>query len=307
MKRSNLFGTIALAAVMIFSSCSKEEELATSPELSDNELVRKGKKKIEYNINGLEPLGSDYRYEGWIIVNGSPVSTGTFKVTPSGNIAPPIGIVNANDLAAATAFVLTIEPHPDPNPAPSNHKILAGDFSGNTATITVGHPAALGNSFMSAMGKFILATPTTATMADEKSGAWFIDVSSGSPMAGLDLPTLPSGWIYEGWAVINGIPVTTGKFMQENMADMAAPFSGPLPGPPFPGEDLIMNAPSGLSFPTNLSGSKIVVTIEPYPDNSPMPFFLKPLAGDVPANAMDHTTYPLMNISSMFPSGTVIR
>ncbi|MGI8893352.1 MAG: anti-sigma factor domain-containing protein, partial [Bacteroidia bacterium] len=144
MKKLNLFGLITSAAI-IFSGCSKEDDLEKSAELSDNDLIRNGKKKIEYNISGLEPLGRNYRYEGWIIVNGMPVSTGTFKVTPSGNIAPPIGIVNANDLAAATAFVLTIEPHPDPNPAPSNHKILAGDFSGNTATITVGHPAALGN------------------------------------------------------------------------------------------------------------------------------------------------------------------
>jgi hypothetical protein len=307
MKRSNFFGTIALATAMIFSSCSKEEELASGPELSDNELARQGKTKIEYNISGLEPLGGNYRYEGWIIVNGNPVSTGTFMVTPNGNIAPPIGIVNASDLANASTFVLTIEPHPDPDPAPSNHKILAGDFSGNTATITVGHPAALGDNFMSAMGKFLLATPTTASMADEKSGVWFIDNTSGMGMAGLSLPTLPTGWIYEGWTVINGIPLTTGKFMDENMADMAAPFSGPLPGPPFPGEDYIMNAPAGLSFPTDLSGSKIVLTIEPYPDNSPMPFFLKPLAGDVPANAMEHTTYSMMNISSMLPSGTVKR
>ena len=306
MKKLNLFGLITAAAI-IFSGCSKEEDLASNTQLSDDDLLRQGKKKIEYNISGLEPLGENYRYEGWVIVNGMPVSTGTFKITPNGNMAPPHGIVSATDLAAATTFVLTIEPHPDTDPAPSDHKILAGDFSGSTATITVGHPAALGDDFMNATGKYILATPTTTTMADENSGVWFIDLTSGSPMAGLNLPTLPTGWIYEGWAVINGIPVTSGKFMDEHMADMAAPFSGPGSGPPFPGEDYVMNAPMGLSFPTDLSGDKIVVTIEPYPDTNPMPFFLKPLAGDVPSNAMDHTTYMMMNQSAMLPSGTVMR
>lgn len=308
MKKTNLLGTLALAVVLIFSACTKEDDVATqSSEVNESELLKMGKQKLEINISGLEPLGSDYRYEGWIIVNGMPVSTGTFKITPPGNLAPKTFVVDADDLSSATAFVLTIEPHPDPDPAPSEQKILGGDFSGSTATLSVGHPAALGDNFMSATGSYLLATPTTATMDDEKSGVWFINNTFGSPMPGLSLPTLPMGWIYEGWAVIKGIPVTTGKFMEEDMADMAAPFSGPMQGPPFPGEDFVMNAPAGLLFPTDLSGDKIVVTIEPSPDNDPKPFFLKPLAGDVPANAMEHTTYFMMNLSSMLPTGTVVR
>lgn len=305
-----LLATLPLAAMLLFSACSKEEDINTqslSVTESSEELLKMGKQKLEVNLSGLEPLGNDFRYEGWIIVNGQPISTGTFKITSNGNMAPKAFVVDSDDLASATVFVLTIEPHPDSDPAPSDHKILAGDFSGSTASLSVSHMAALGDNFMSATGSYILATPTTATMADEKSGVWFINNTSGSPMPGLSLPTLPTGWIYEGWGVINGIPVTTGKFLEENMADMAAPYSGPLPGPPFPGEDFVMNAPAGLSFPTDLSGDKIVVTIEPNPDNHPMPFFLKPLAGDVPANAMEHTTYFMMNLSSMFPSGAVVR
>ena len=70
----------------------------------------------------------------------------------------------------------------------------------------------------------------------------------------MSLPALPGGLHYEGWAVIDGVPVTTGRLTSPSGADEAAPFSGPNPGPPFPGEDFLGNAPIGLVFPTNLAG-----------------------------------------------------
>lgn len=143
-------------------------------------------------------------------------------------------------------------------------------------------------------------------MTDEKSGIWFLDISSGSPAVGLNLPALPAGWRYEGWAVINGQPVSTGTFMNGNMADDAAPFSGPNPGPPFPGEDFIMNAPQGLSFPTNLSGGIAVISVEPYPDNSPTPFLLKPLVMPIPNPAAQHFTYNMNLNAGSFPTGIAV-
>jgi hypothetical protein len=289
------------------SSCMKEmneETMATDPvQRSANSSTE----MLQLSFTGLQDLGPNARYEGWIIVNGAAISTGKFRVTPSGMIAPAIFNVDRAQLMAATKFVLTIEPMPDPSAAPSGIKILAGDFSASTATLTVGHMDAIGNDFTSPTGKFLLATPTTATMTDEKSGVWFIDNTSGSPMPGLVIPILPSGWKYEGWTVINGTALTSGKFLFPNMADMAAPFSGSLPGPPFPGEDYVANAPAGFTFPTDLSGSTIVVTIEPNPDFSPDPFFLKPLAGMVPVNATDHVSYPMTNIAASFPTGTATR
>jgi hypothetical protein len=210
-------------------------------------------------------------------------------------------------LKNASMFVLTIEPYPDNSPAPSDQHLVAGAFNGSEASLSIGHPAALNSTFASATGHFILATPTTASMDDELSGLWFINVSSGSPAAGLSLPALPAGWRYEGWAVIDGKPVTTGTFMSGSMADASAPFSGPLPGPPFPGEDFITNAPMGLSFPTNLSGGAAVISIEPYPDNSPAPFLLKPLIGGIQNPATQHFTYAMSLNSGSFPTGTAVK
>ncbi|MCH9028334.1 MAG: T9SS type A sorting domain-containing protein [Bacteroidetes bacterium] len=263
---------------------------------------------LDLDINGLEDLGTNYQYEGWLIVGGLPVTTGTFTVDAGGVLDQTIFSVNLSDLINATTFVLTIEPIPDPDPNPSSTHILSGDFTDFDAPLSVGHPAALGDDYSSVDGKYILATPTNGDNTDELSGIWFLDLSGGSPAVGLTLPTLPAGWKYEGWAVISGMPVTTGTFMAVDMVDEADPFSGNDPGPPFPGEDFLVNAPSGLSFPTDLSGMTAVISIEPDPDNSTAPFLLKPLVGGIPSNAMDHVTYMMdSNVANSFPTGTAVR
>jgi hypothetical protein len=260
---------------------------------------------LELSFNNLSDLGSDYVYEGWIMVNGAPLSTGTFKANSSGSITPSMFDIDSEDLAAATAFILTIEPYPDNDPAPSDVHVVAGSFSGKSASLDISHPAALGTDFASSMGKYILATPTDGAMTNEKSGIWFLDLASGSPMQGLNLPDLPSGWIYEGWTVIDGVPVTSGKFnMVAGKVDMFDGFSSTEnPGPPFPGEDYLMNAPGNLMFPTELTGGVAVISVEPYPDNGPEPFAIKPLAAMIPTDAMDHFTYMMELNPSSFPTG----
>lgn len=255
-------------------------------------------------ITGLEDLGNDYVYEGWLIVDGSPVSTGTFTVNSTGVLSQTTFDADISNLEAATKFVLSIEPTVDSDPAPSAVKILGGDFSSNTATLSVGDGAALGDNFSTAAGSYILATPTDALSTNENSGVWWL-VPGGTP--GLTLPTLPSGWRYEGWAVVNGMPLSTGTFTSASGVDAAAPYSGANAGPAFPGEDFLNNAPTGLTFPLDLSGATVVVSVEPFPDNDSKPFLLKPLVATVPANAADHTSYNMTNNNSTNPVGTVTR
>ncbi len=283
---------IFFAAFII--SCSNDDEMTPTT------------RNLTLNLSGLDALGSNFVYEGWIIVNGTPVSTGTFT-----NVTfPQTFTIDYNQLSAATKFVLSIEPLNDTDPAPSNTKILVGDFSGNTATMGSGTVG----DFSNAAGKYILATPTNGAMTNENSGIWFLDPTSGSPVAGLTLPTLPNGWKYEGWVVINGQPVTTGKFTKVAATDMFDGYSSttalPMPNGAdgfFPGEDFLQSAPAGLTFPTDIAGGKAVISIEPEPDNSPMPFTLKPLVGNIAADATDHTLYTMNQNLGSFPSGTVAR
>lgn len=284
-----------LAIGILTTSCSKDDDGPITARLS-------------LDLTGLEALGDDFVYEGWIIVDGAPVSTGTF----SSVAFPQTFNVDAAQLKKATKFVLSIEPKVDPDPAPAATKILAGDFSGKSAAVS---SAGIVGDFSAASGKYILATPTDTDDTNEASGVWFLDnTNAPPPVAGLTLPLLPDGWKYEGWAVIGGQPITTGTFTKVAATDDTAPFSGPvaLPAPNgadgfFPGEDFLLNAPAGVTFPTDLKGATIVISVEPSPDNSPAPFTLKPLAHVVPSNAANHTVIDMGTGPVVSLSGTVSR
>ena len=288
---------LLLLAISFFLVSCNDDDSPSEPTTSS----------LSLNVSGLEDLGSSAMYEGWIMVDGAPKTTGTFSVDGTGKLSKSSFDIDSDDLSSATAFILTIEPNPDPSPNPSDVHIIAGDFNGTSASLSVGHGAALGDDFSSISGNYILATPTNGSDTDEKSGIWFLDLTSGTPAVGLDLPTLPAGWKYEGWTVINGVPVTSGTFTSVTAVDDADPFSSTMPGPPFPGEDYLVNAPSGLTFPTDLSGGTAVISIEPDPDNSPNPFTLKPLVKMIPSDAADHLTYTMDKNLGSFPTGTATK
>jgi len=257
---------------------------------------------LSLNFNGLENLGSDFAYEGWLIVNGHAVTTGVFTVDGSGNPSQTQFPVSAFDLAGASKFVLTIEPSPDPDPAPAATHYLAGDFASDGAMLSVGDPAALGDDFMSAGGYYILNTPSTGSdNSDYAHGIWWLDPTLG-PGPSLTLPTLPAGWVYEGWVVGPGGPVTTGQFtdVADFDFDLGGPTAGPDPIPPFPGQDYI-------DPPMNLIGYTAVISVEPYPDNSAAPFALKPLVDGVVEDFGIGAPQDMMNNAASFPTGSAMR
>lgn len=288
---------VVLFAAVFAAACGDDP---SAPAISDTLVLE---------LPAFEPLAGGFHYEGWAIIDGQPVSTGKFNVNGDGmlvmldgQVIPDGAFSTGTDLSATEAVVITIEPAGDVDAVPSVTKYVGGGVSSGLANLTVGDSRAIGSDFTSAEGGFVLATPT-APDAPFYAGVWFLEVTDGGPVASLDLPELPEGWRYEGWAVIDGQPVTTGTFLMASGSDDAAPFSGPDPGPSYPGEDFVQNAPDGLSFPADLRGMTIVVSIEPYPDDSPAPFTLKPLAGTAPLDAEALTRYPLGNMAAAFPTG----
>lgn len=294
MKNFKIENLLMLALVLLVASCSDDE----------GDDIKDLTTNLTLNLTGLDNLGDDYLYEGWVIVNGAPVSTGTFSVNDNHELSQTSFVMNSEVLDSATNFVLSIEPNPDPSPAPADTKLFIGEFNGDTASLTT---ATVASSFDAISGEFIIAAPTGTGAEEEKfSGIWFLNNSTGSAVAGLDLPALETGWKYEGWVVIDGVPVTTGTFTSVDAADDASPFSGTNPGPSYPGEDFLLIAPSGLSFPTDVRGKIAVISVEPYPDNSEAPFTLKPLAGAIEADAMGVQQIGV-NVGPSFPQGTVSR
>ena len=284
---------------------------------------------LTLGITGLEDLGDNFVYEGWILVDGNPVpvSTGTFTVDAKKELSKTEFEIASDALEKATIFVLSIEPSDDKDPAPSASKLLAGNFTADSAkvapTTLLKDPSKLVESLATLGGKFFLKTPTDDTEGmpsapnnnNDENGIWF-GTPGMPPTPGLSLPTLASGWVYEGWVVIPAtestpaIPLTTGTFTEFNKPDSGNPFSGTENnvGPPVPGEDFLLNAPTGVAFPLDVRGKTIVISIEPKPDNSPGPFLLKPLVREeVPATAQSGDTFSFTKKLGSLPSGTVVR
>lgn len=284
--------------------------LALAAPLACRDATSPRRDRLVLQFTGLEPLANGFHYEGWAIMPNGPVSTGKFNVVSGGGLVTVSGsaitggeFIAGIDLDAATAIVITIEQNGDVDAVPSATKVLGGSLTSGSASLQISAPQALATNFAAAAGKFILATPTDGMNNNETSGIWFVDLVGGTPTVGLSLPALSPGWTYEGWAVIGGRPVSTGRFTSAAGADGSARYSGPLAAPPFPGEDFLANAPSGLIFPTNLSGGMAVISVEPVPDDSPAPFTLKPLTRTIPANAADHVAFSMTVNPAAFPSG----
>lgn len=264
---------------------------------------------VNVSLKGLENLGTDYVYEGWIMVDGSPKSAGRFSINDKGELSQSAFVLSASDAAKATAYILTIEPAKNDLPAPSDIHVLAGDIDAQgAAKLETKHAAAIGTDFGTATGSYILATPSTKDLTtDEDQGIWWINPSSGTPVAGLTLPALPQGWVYEGWVVdVSGAspkPVSTGKFTSVSAADSdgGGSTAGADATPAFPGQDFINPA-------KKLPGMMAIISIEPSPDNSAAPFAIKPLQHLI-ANVTAPTVQNMSNVyaskSQTLPSGTV--
>ncbi|WP_303319049.1 anti-sigma factor [Flavivirga abyssicola] len=291
---------VAVLAIGLFaSSCSNDDD-NNGPSTAS----------LTLDLNGLDPLGDDFVYEGWIIVDGAPVSTGTF----SSVTFPQSFTVDATQLENATTFVLSIEPAGETGTAaatPADTKILVGDFSGDRAPVNT----AVVGDFSASWGTSFLRTPTdeapgSGNNGNDENGIWFgTPQAAGPPTAGLGLPVLPAGWKYEGWVVVDGVgPLTTGTFTGFTEVDDSNDFSGTEnnAGPPVPGEDFFNNAPAGFTFPLDVRGLTAVISVEPDPDNSPAPFTLKPLVGMIGQDTAP-ATHDLTYSSASFPTGWAIR
>ncbi|WP_298236768.1 anti-sigma factor [uncultured Algibacter sp.] len=285
---------LAIIALGVFAtSCSDDDDNGTT------------NSNLTLELSGLEELGSDYVYEGWIIVNGAPVSTGTF----SSVTFPQTFSVNSAQLEEATTFVLSIEPANDPDPAPADTKMLVGDFSGNTANVN----SDIVGDFSNASGKFFLRSPTdevdpgNPNNMNDEYGVWF-GTPGTPPTPNFVLPTLSEGWAYEGWVVGETGPITTGRFTDFDGRDDFNMFSGDefKMGPPIPGEDFFLNAPAGETFPLDVRGRTVVISVEPVPDNSPAPFSMKPLLGKAGQETAPATHNFDQNLGTL-PWGKVTR
>lgn len=269
---------------------------------------------VQLNLSGLKPLEQGFNYQAWAIQNYYVYPLGIFNFNEAGEM---VNVARDSILSGEfavnlppdeiTDIVISIEARDVMATTPAYTLILGGEVSEGQVALTVGNQLGIGVSFEGAAGKYILATPTDGAATNENSGIWFLDLSTGVSLNGFNLPELPAGWNYEGWVLVGDTYLSTGKFSQFSSVDESSDYSGSVAGPPFPGEDFLQNAPEGVSFPLDLAGASVMITVEPwneYDDNEEKPFFLKVLAANIPPDAADHVTYDMSASNEPLPAGT---
>jgi hypothetical protein len=256
---------------------------------------------LSLEFTDLPELGADFVYEGWLITDDGPISTGRFTVDSDGALSESSFSVDALDASSAGAFVLTIEPTTGDDPAPSDTHIVAGDLAEGSAQLSIAHAAALGDDFTGAVGEYILAAPTGGEGTPFQYGIWWL-IPGEPPSPGLALPVLPAGWAYEGWVASADGPVSTGRFTDAAAADSdgAGPDAGPETdaAPPFPGQDFV-DPSRDLS-----DGYTAVISVEPDPDDGAAPFFIKPLVHPIASVEPPTTQVMDNNAEATSPTGT---
>lgn len=319
MKKVILF---CFAITLILFSCQGENDILST----DKQISR-----VSMDISGLKALGDSAWYELWVIwLEKTPTgetetiqSIGVFSVDNQGLPSQSTFDVNLGYLQGALNFMLTIESDEVPGErysmgqegdstfidtvfAPSNFKILAGKVYANAAELRLGDELILDYDFNQISGSFMLNTPSDTTFTHPESGVWFVGRdSTGKMIKGLNLPVIPSNWNYEAWVTVDGQPLSLGSFKDPGARDASNPYADTLGTIyTYPGEDFLTNAPDDLSFPLDLRGKEIYVTMTPpHPKNSNSPFDLIPVSAVIPQDAAPNTVYEMDVNTGTFPFG----
>ena len=309
----NRFALSSILALILLVSCTETNEVIENVNLTVTNLPALAAGEGRYQLwasfttfaktaginspqhdSGFVSLG-----EFIIDANGTPVALdgGPVRIT----------VPQGQDLQLINDVVLTLQTrstNQEPRPV-----IIGGKFHGDAsraiAQLDMSYVDAFGSDFSAVSGSYAIMAPTSVA-ADSNSGIWFVNRTPTLSPGLLNLPALTS-WTYEGWVVDNLDPnhpayYSTGKFLVANTADFdsAGPGRGAGAGLNFPGQDFINGTPAR----PNLRDSRyaFMVTLEPFPDNSPNPFYLKILAS-APAPPAALT---LQNVAPLYaPRATV--
>ena len=282
---------VVIAAGITLGSCNQT-----------NEVVEPQAPRVQLTVSNLPRIDpGEGHYQVWAyildfnkpaggngVLHGDYYSMGEFNIAPDGS--GPVDLEDnpvrftvpeGKDVQLVQDVMIAFQgpeeglarvQHDEPGP-PLLIGHLMGDETRGTADLSL--TDVFGNGLGTATGRYTLAAPTSVP-SDSNAGVWFVEL--GTPVtAGLHLPVLPAGWMYEGWAVehqgeLETRILSTGKFLSPDSADAdgAGASKGPGTGYPFPGQDFIV-VPQGKP---DLEAFEIRLTIEPDPDNSPEPFGL---------------------------------
>lgn len=287
---------LLLALVVLLSACDSGSSVEEVPQYFQVQMI----------LENMPPLEGGAAYEGWARVGGAWMSIGRFNYDDSGRLVDLSGRLIANtfivefDLQPATEILVTIEGRRDADLEPSDTHILRGNVVGSGAVPTFEAAVA---DLSGAVVNYTVGTPTDADSGNEQFGVWLGTPGTYQPAA--TLPSLGAGWLYEMWAELASGPVSLGTFSDPAARDNANPFSDRPETFNVPGESFINNAPSGETFPLDVSGLTIFLTVEPNPDDlQASPYGLRFQEATVPAGVSGGEGLS-MSATGALPTGTV--
>lgn len=264
---------------------------------------------IYMQLNQLQPLDPATQgvYTLWALTDRGQADRITdFYVSDDGAIVDASGtrIVRFTTenfaLRKTISLLISIELSATPSDAPAGMQILSGTFVEGVAILAVPAPATI----FSASGTLRLFTPTDGPDTNETSGVWAI-TASGAPS--LLLPDTTAALQYETFVDVQGRSLPVGRFDRVDQKDDANAYVSTLfPVPERPGEDLLLNAPEGLTFPADLRGNRVSISLEGRFNDYVQQSQLVVLEGIVPIGATGGETIILFNRTASFPSGTAI-
>jgi len=249
-----------IAVLYLFPGC--KDEVTKTIDSSNNS-------SISVSLTNLPALNDSLIYKAWIYfsetINPKPLRLYTFRQTTDNAAVQFSFSANASVIAAAKYIVVTIESAKDSlnDTLPSVSKILSGSFQVNAALLSTGHPFSISLNLTTMGGTFRLLTPNITN--NDTSGIWFVDIDSTNsyvPSLNISGQTDTSGWRYVILVTQNSQTFSLGSFIDPLGACDDSTYSGTLPIR-FPGQNLVQNAPAGLTFPISLAGAEVSIYVKP--------------------------------------------
>ena len=256
---------LVVVSIMAFQSIKDEESPVINPIGDTVPQDYNANEALEADLSNL-PSIKEGHYALWALdADSNPLLVWQFRIDSQGFIVDlkdmpqsSIVVTPGVDLTTMASFVVSIEKGDIVAAKPSDSIILS-TAKKTKNTFNLQFPF----DFSDASGSYILATPTNGANTQETSGIWFTKIENNKELVSLNLPTSPSGFIYQAWVLYQSKPLNVGRFNNPTGKDSFSNYSGPRAFPPFPGEDFLTNAPANqdIKFPLDLADGQALVTV----------------------------------------------
>lgn len=259
------------------------------------------------NLAPLDPTTQGIYYLWALLERNQAERMGSFFIDAAGQIVDengaPITQFTSEEFSVRRTLrlLITIELPGEAPESPTGMQILTGTVIEGVANLVV----PISTAITQATGSLRVFTPTDGPGNNESSGFWMVD-ADGEPS--LSIPDSTGALTYETFIEIGGQTINLGRFEVPDSEDNSNRFSAETFDPPeAPGEDLLRNAPEGLTFPIDLSGARVTVSLEGRTNDFVSRSQLIVFDTVLPAGLAGGEIVPFMNRAiETFPSGKAV-